>query len=115
MSVFIYSDEELAGIWKHIGGTEEVGYALHCLAIANRAAHMLTYAPRHKDACTIEVPRFGEASPADAPSGWTATTWIENLHYNCISNGGTDFAPPHHLVKLLAAAACADATQKAAG
>lgn len=112
MSVCIYSDQELAGLWTRLGRTEETGYALHALAIANRAAYMLTYAPRHTDACTLEVPRFDEAEPEDAPCGWTASDWLGNLLYNCVSNGGTDFAPPQHRVKLLAAAACADAAER---
>lgn len=111
MSVCIFSDQELAGLWSRMGRTQETGYALHCLAIANRAAYMLTYAPRHEDACTITVPRFDVVEPAEAPCGWTTAEWLDNLRYNCISNGGTDFAPAQHVVKLLAAAACADARE----
>lgn len=110
MSVCIFTDTELAGLWHRLGGDEELQYALHALGIANRAAYMLTYASGHQDACTIEVPRFEKPQPTEAPcSDWSASTWAENLLYNCVSNGGTDFAPLNHRAKLLAHARKADA------
>lgn len=42
----------------------------------------------------VLIPRFDEAEPQEAPCGWTASDWLRNLLYNCVSNGGTDFAPP---------------------
>jgi hypothetical protein len=108
MSVIHYSDEELAGLWHRLGKTDEVGLALHILGIANRAAYMLTYAPRHADACTIDVPRLDEATPSQPPR-WSATDWVRNLLYNCLSNGGTDFADRRARETALAAAAKADA------
>jgi hypothetical protein len=108
MSVIHFSDEELAGLWHALGGEPELRYPLQALAIANRAAYMLTYAPRHDDACTIEVPRFEQPS-ADARNDWSATDRVSLLLYNCISNGGTDFAPEQHRLTLENAAFCADA------
>jgi len=113
MSVFHFSDAELAAIWHALGGEPELQYPLHALAIANRAAYMLTYAPRHEDACTIEVPRF-EQPVADARDNSSATDRVNLLLYNCISNGGTDFAPEQHRLVLQNAAFCADAQREAA-
>jgi hypothetical protein len=79
----------------HWGGEPELQYPLQALAIANRAAFMLTYAPRHDDACTIDVPRV-EQPAADGRDDWSATDRVNLLLYNCISNGGTDFAPAEH-------------------
>jgi hypothetical protein len=59
------------------------------------------------------VPRF-EQPAADARDDWSATDRVNLLLYNCISNGGTDFAPAEHRLTLENAAFCADAKREAA-
>lgn len=99
MSVRVYDDQELAALWLQLGGAEPVMFALHALAIANRAAYMLTYAPEHEDACTISVPQFSALRAAR--DGGSTPDSARNLLYNCISNGGTDFAPRKHAATLM--------------
>jgi hypothetical protein len=111
MSVFIYDETELEGLWHALGGAPETGYALRALAIANRAAYLQTYGPGTcpSGPFTVEFPRIEKPRELDRtkrPGGldWDAKTWAENLLYNCVSNSGLDFAPDAAVKTVLDAA-----------
>jgi hypothetical protein len=103
MSVAVYSDDELARLWFRLGGSDDVGYALVALGTANRAAYMLTYT----DCDSIERVSLSEPAVEGKPpvDTWSCTQWVRNLLYNCISNGGRDFADSRAAETLLNAAA----------
>jgi hypothetical protein len=75
----------------------DVARSLYVLGCANRAAYMTTYRE------TVEAPRI-EAPRLDATPKWVSNVgqWFDNLLYNCVSNGGSDFAPEQH-VKIVRA------------
>ncbi len=103
MSVAVFSDAELANLWAALGGAEETGCVLAYLGIANRAAYMGSYGvdivrgalgPAHDDAKTIAAPVLTEPRGKEAYSNAVVGRWAGNLLYNCITNGGVDYAPP---------------------
>lgn len=90
MSVAVYNDDELCRLWGALGGEPDAQTALARLAYANRAAHMLTYGDKDFDMPTLAEPiESGVAKWAE-----TREAWVQNLLYNCVSNGGTNYAPP---------------------
>jgi hypothetical protein len=89
MSVAVFNDAELEAMWGAIDPHDtDVARALYVLGCANRAAAMCSY----KD--PAEAPRI-EAPRLDATPKWVASVgdWLQNLVYNCVSNGGSNFAP----------------------
>lgn len=103
MSVAVYSNEELRGLWRalvDIGAPEtESAVALTAIGLANRAAYAMTY----QDETSIEFPRFtqdGVEEYRPVPE-WTPEQWTRNLLYNCVTNAGTDFAPASYAEQLL--------------
>jgi hypothetical protein len=115
MSVALYNTDELEGLWYALepDGDEdsEVRAALLALAYANRAAFLLSYGWEHGDELA-RIMQFDLRAPRPY-DGWRGTTpdgqddvvaWAQNLLYNCVSNGGADFAPSTHAVKLVQAA-----------
>lgn len=100
MSVAVYDQDELEGLWHACGGGEDLGDVIGALAYANRAAFLLSYA---EDATTVypfslEQPRPYEGFTRDP------IEWADNLLYNCISNGGANFAPEDRARNLVHAA-----------
>lgn len=89
MSVVHFSDAELEAMWGAIDPADtNVAVALYTLGCANRCAYMTSYREE------VTAPRI-EAPRLDATPKWVANVsqWFENLLYNCVSNGGSDFAP----------------------
>lgn len=104
MSVAVYHQHELEGLWYALGGTPEVQQALGALGYANRAAFLLTYTPDDDEVLSVYA-----SLALDQPrpyAGFTddALDWADNLLYNCVSNGGSDFAPAKHADAVRAAA-----------
>lgn len=96
MSVAIYEQDELEGLWHTLGGTAEVQQALGALGYANRAAFLLSYTPDDDEVLSVYASlRLEQPRPY---AGFTddALDWADNLLYNCVSNGGSDFAPEKH-------------------
>jgi hypothetical protein len=107
MSVAVYSDDELAGLWHRLGGDDEVGYALLALGTANRAAYMLTYQDCESiERVRLESPARDGKPPVDV---WSCADWVGNLLYNCVSNAGRNLADERAAETLRAAAAKQDA------
>lgn len=90
MSVVHFDDAELEAMWGLIDPNDtDVARALYTLGCANRAAFMTSYR-ESVEAPRIEAPRIDVSTP---PWSRNLNEWFENLLYNCVSNGGSDFAP----------------------
>lgn len=113
MSVVHFENDELEALWGAIDPKDtSVAVTLYVLGNANRAAYLCSYPDTGSvDRVTIELPRTSR--DGSVPGGWnTATAWLDNLLYNCISNGGTDFAAGvKNLDELKKAARRADAAR----
>jgi hypothetical protein len=109
MSVVHFENTELERLWGVLDPRDiEIGKSLYVIGCANRAAYMTSYQE------SVEAPSIQGSSDAGLPA-WakTAESWVKNLLYNCVTNGGTDFAPDAHAQRLLAAARAADEKRKA--
>lgn len=102
-----YTSEELCGLWHDLGGDEELQYPLLQLAAANCAAFMLTYGE------SAEWPTVDK--PVERTGGWRppVVQWVKNLAYNCVSNGGVDFAPKPAFETLITTAMERQSSQSA--
>lgn len=102
MSVALYNNEEICALWQACGGEDELRDLFVALAYANRAAYLLSYGELDFEPLVkLEGPREDERY-----GRWARDTlsWADNLLYNCVSNGGADFAPPDRANKLRAVA-----------
>lgn len=104
MSVALYDQDELEGLWHALGGTAEVQQALGALGYANRAAFLLSYTPDDDELLAVYASLRLEQPRPYAAFADDALEWADNLLYNCVSNGGSDFAPTKHADAVLAAA-----------
>jgi hypothetical protein len=103
MSVATFDKPELEAMWAALGGTPEIGGELLIASVANRAAAMLSYGET-MEPCGIEEPTpFSAANPFGSHMDW-----VENLAYNCVSQGGVNFLPSGCFESLMDAAAWAD-------
>lgn len=114
MSVAVFDNAELEALWGALDPADtDVARAIYVLGCANRAAYMTSYSGETVAAPTIEAPRL-DAVPKCARS---VSSWFENLLYNCVSNGGSNFAAALNdetLAKLATLAHAADRKHKAA-
>jgi hypothetical protein len=96
MSVAIYSEQELNGLYQAMtdNGADRfnTSNALTTAAIANRLAYNRTYEEKVFLPSDYHVPTMADTY-VPVPD-WTVYQWVRNLLYNCVSNGGTDFCPP---------------------
>lgn len=110
MSVVHFENTELESLWGALDPKDvDIARSLYVVGCANRAAYMTTYqesvtAPSIQGSNESGLPKFARS----------IEDWVGNLLYNCISNGGTDFAPEIHANRLLAAARAADEKRKVA-
>lgn len=95
-------DDELCGLWQALTTAypdPSVRDALEQLAYANRAAYMLSYSE------LPDEPIVTLAAPGEYRRVFPSVReWIDNLEYNCIAQGGTDYAPKEALRTLREAA-----------
>lgn len=106
MSVALYDGDELCALWHACGGSDELRDVLGVLAYANRAAYLCAYGTENEDLESVYDFDLPRPAPCEQHALWAQNplTWADNLLYNCVSNGGSNFAPTDRANTLRAAA-----------
>ena len=99
MSVIYYTAEELGNVAAVLGGNRSSDYGkqrfsritreLALVSRCNAKAHRKTYG-EVDDVPEVEAEQIRSAAPLLGNPKWAWRT-LKGLHYNSISNGGTDF------------------------
>jgi hypothetical protein len=95
MSVYRIANAELAELRRRLQPVApipaDLDETLYAIGLANRAAYDMTYghdASVEPLSLDVEPDAFYPVIPE-----WSITTWVANLLYNGVSNGGRDFVP----------------------